>query len=174
MRENIGSVHDSRHGGSDQSILLAAMKMHNGGQPFEVDACFGPGMMYRGGVPEPLRKFDINLTVPGVEQADCRSLPFEAGTVGSIVCDLPFAFGNHGTNKPSNKTPRGYSDPATLNASYSHLHSYEELSELYQRALTEFARILTHKPRWKGDQGVFWYSNAWIGRTESILRSIAM
>jgi hypothetical protein len=128
MRENIESVHDSRHGGSDQTILRAARQLFLSGQPFEVDACYGPGMMHRGEA-QPRRKFDINPTVPGVERADCRHLPFADATVSSIVADLPFAFGNHGTNRPSNKVSRGYSDPATLNACYSQFHSYEELSE---------------------------------------------
>jgi hypothetical protein len=96
------------HYDNDQDILHGIQELHNEGQPLEVDVSFGRGMMYRAGVQAPKRKFDIAPQVPGVEQADCQDLPFADATVGSIIADLPHMFGNHGTNRPDNKTPRGY------------------------------------------------------------------
>jgi hypothetical protein len=54
-------------------------------------------------------------------------------------------FGQHGTNSPTNKVARGYSDPATLNGRFSQFASFEELREMYQSSLDEFARILWPK-----------------------------
>jgi hypothetical protein len=54
------------HYDNDQDILHGIVELHNGGQPFDVDACFGRGMMYRDGVQAPRRKFDIAPQLPGV------------------------------------------------------------------------------------------------------------
>jgi hypothetical protein len=132
--------------GSDAEALVGILALHNAGQPFELDVTYSKGGFYRDGkVPQPLRKFDLHPELPDVEQADCRHLPFKNGTVSSIICDLPFMFGLHGTNRPDNKTPRGYSDPATLNGRFSQFASFYELREVYQGGLDEFARILKPK-----------------------------
>lgn len=129
---------------SDEEALLGIMRLHNGGQPYELDPTYSKGAFYRDRVAAPQYKFDLHPE-PGVEKADCRSLPFADGVVSSIVFDPPFMWGCHGTNRPDNKTPRGYSDPATLNGRFSQFASFEELQEMYTGALDEFARILKSK-----------------------------
>jgi hypothetical protein len=130
---------------TDEEALLGIMQLHNGSQPYELDPTYSKGAFYRSKVPAPKYKFDLHPQLPGVEQADCQSLPFENGTVSSIVCDLPFMWGHHGTNRPDNKNPRGYSDPATLNGRFSQFASFAELEATYTGALDEFSRILKPK-----------------------------
>jgi hypothetical protein len=131
--------------GSDEDALLGILKLHNNGEPFQLDPTFSKGAFYRGSVPAPKWKFDIAPELPGVKKADCRHLPFADGTIRSIVCDLPFMWGNHGTNSPTNKVVRGYSCPTTLNNRFSQFASFDELEATYMGALTEFARILKPK-----------------------------
>jgi hypothetical protein len=129
---------------SDEEALLGIMQLHNNGQPFELDPTYSKGAFYRGEVPQPKWKYDLHPE-PGVKQADCRKLPFKAGTVGSILFDPPMMWGAHGTNNPNNRIRRGYSDPTTLNIRFSQFASFEELRSMYQDSLTEFARILRPK-----------------------------
>lgn len=128
------------HYDNDQEILHGIVELHNDGQSFELDPCFGRGIMYRDGVQAPRRKYDIAPQLPDVEQCDCRCLPLADASIGSIICDLPHMFGNHGTNRPG-QAARGYSDPGAMNAAYSQFASFDELSEVYQGgALKEAAR----------------------------------
>jgi hypothetical protein len=130
---------------SDEEALLAIMRLHNNNEPFELDPTFSVGGFYRDKVPAPKWRFDLAPQLPDVKQTDCRRLPFANGAVSSIVCDLPFMFGAHGTNNPANKVARGYSDPATLNGRFSQFASFDELKDLYQGALDEFSRVLRLK-----------------------------
>jgi hypothetical protein len=120
------------------------MRLHNNGQPFELDPTYSKGAFYRGSVPAPKWKYDL-YPEPGVKRADCRHLPFKAGAVGSIVFDPPMMFGAHGTNNPNNKVVRGYSCPTTLNNRFTQFASFEELQAMYTSALDEFSRILKPK-----------------------------
>jgi hypothetical protein len=130
---------------TDQEALLGIMRLHNNGEPFEIDPTYSKGAFYRDQVPEPKYKFDRYPELPGVEQADCKDLPFADGSISSIIFDPPMMFGAHGTNNPNNKVARGYSDPTTLNNRFTQFTSFDELKAMYQGALDEFARILRPK-----------------------------
>jgi hypothetical protein len=130
---------------SDEEALLRAMQLHNNGQPLELDATYSKGAFYRGEVPEPNWKYDFAPELPAVKKADRRHVPFADDAIGSIVCDLPFMVGCHGTNNPANKVVRGYSCPTTFNNRFTQFASFEGLQAMYAGALDEFARILKPK-----------------------------
>jgi hypothetical protein len=130
---------------TDQEAMLGIMKLHNNGEPFELDPTHSLGAFYRDQVPAPKYKFDLHPELPDVQQADCRDLPFAAGSISSIIFDPPMMFGCHGTNNPANKVARGYSDPTTLNNRFTQFASFDELQAMYTGALDEFSRILRPK-----------------------------
>lgn len=113
----------------DQSeILRWIMKLHNSGQPFEVDATYSKGVFYKK-LPQPTHKFDTVPQAEGVVKADARSLPLDDASVGSIVFDPPF--------KASHSNVKGL-----IEQRFSAFSSVETLWAFYHDALAEFWRVL--------------------------------
>jgi hypothetical protein len=132
---------------TDQEALLGVIQLHNSGKRFDLDCTYSTGDFYADDtVPPPRFRFDI-APHPGITaQADCRMLPLGDATIGPIVVDLPFLFGKHGKNRPG-QAARGSSCPGSASAKYTQFASFEELSSVYQDALTECARVLRPKGR---------------------------
>lgn len=112
----------------EQRIIKAIMKLHNNGQPFDVDPTYSKGVFWRG-LPEPRHKFDINPQVEGVTQGDARSLPLDDESVGSVMFDPPFVVA------PSPK-------PGIIRDRFSCYYNAAELWGMYGEALAEFWRVL--------------------------------
>ena len=119
----------------EDTILLGIMRLHNGDKPFDVDATYSIGGIYRGLVPAPKIKFDIDPQIAGVQKADVCSLPLGDGSVGSIVFDPPFMFNPHGTALTHNKA----------NGRYTMFPKWDDLERTYKGALKEFSRVLRRK-----------------------------
>lgn len=83
----IGSVFTSQ-----RQLLGAISALYLKGENFEVDVTYGSGAMHKGRL-RPERCFDIEPRDLLVEKADCRKLPLDSSSVGSIIFDPPFLAG---------------------------------------------------------------------------------
>jgi len=96
---------------------------------FDADVTYSRGLFYRDGIPAPRLRFDIAPQVEGVVEADCRALPLERRSLGSLIVDLPFI---HHPGKESRIGQR-----------FSGFRSQAELRECYADTLLEMWRVLT-------------------------------
>ena len=116
----------------EDAILDGIMRLHNSGDPFDADVTYSVGGLYRGSVPAPKLKFDIEPQSPDVTQADVCALPLADASLGSIVFDPPFMFNPHGTALTHNKA----------NGRYTMFPKWDDLERTYKGALDEFRRVL--------------------------------
>lgn len=113
-------------------ILRSISALHNKGEPFECDPTYSTGQFYKD-FPEPKYKFDFNPQTPDTKQADCRSLPLENESVKSILFDPPFVM----SGDAHKEHPTG-----VIAQRFTGFRDYDELTELYTDALSEFYRVL--------------------------------
>lgn len=119
--------------GYDQTEILRGISvLHNCGAPFECDPTYSVGQFYKD-FPEPKWKFDLNPQTPDTKQSDCRSLPLADGSVGSILFDPPFVM----SGDAHRENPTG-----VIAQRFTGFRDYQELTELYTDALSEFYRVL--------------------------------
>lgn len=114
----------------DRGNLRNIIALHNAGSPFAVDAAYSKGVMWRG-LPEPLRKFDLNPQMDGVKQADARHLPLGDSSVSSVAFDPPFLVRT--------------GDGSVIKDRFSSFPSVAEMWSCYADALAEFWRVLASK-----------------------------
>lgn len=115
---------------SDQDkILRDIMVLHNGGLPFELDPTYSKGVFYKN-LPKPRYKFDLTPQSDEVQQADACDLPFEDGTIQSIMFDPPFLASHSNV------------DTGKIKKRFTSFKSIDALWEFYDEALQEFYRIL--------------------------------
>lgn len=119
----------------EDDILGGIMRLHNAGQPFDIDVTYSIGGLYRRNVPAPKIKFDIDPQSEDVQRADVCDLPIDAGTVGSIVFDPPFMFNPHGSALTKNAAA----------GRYTMFPKWADLKRTYRGALSEFMRVLRPK-----------------------------
>jgi len=74
----------------DQEEILSNIMALYCPDGFELDPTYSVGNFYKGKIPQPMYKFDINPVLPEVEQADVRDLPLSDGQVHSVLFDPPF------------------------------------------------------------------------------------
>jgi len=98
---------------------------------FELDPTYSKGNFYKN-IPEPKYKFDI-LSIKGVEQGDCRNLPFEGESIQSILFDPPFISPPYKKDAPIN---------SIITNRFGHLKGIDALFEFYDDSLQEMYRIL--------------------------------
>lgn len=97
---------------------------------FDLDPTYSKGVFYKE-VPAPRLKYDRSPEIKGVIQSDCRNLPLESGSLGSIVFDPPFVCGSQREGKPG-----------IIKTRFGYYRNVSELWEFYEKSLTEFYRIL--------------------------------
>lgn len=119
----------------EDEILLGIMRLHNGGERFEVDPTYCTGGLYRRNVPQPVCKLDIAPRSREVTNADVCDLPYSAGAVGSIIFDPPFMFNPHGSALTKNAAA----------GRYTMFPKWDDLERTYKGALSEFMRVLKPK-----------------------------
>ena len=112
----------------EKKIIQAIMSLYNNGEPFDLDPTYSKGVFWRG-LPQPVHKFDLEPQTPDTRQASSDNLPFDDGSLGSIMFDPPFVVA------PSPK-------PGIIRDRFSCLRNIAELWEYYEASLTEFWRIL--------------------------------
>ena len=120
---------------SEDAILDGIMRLHNGGEPFDADVTYSIGGLYRGSIPAPELKLDIEPQSADVMQADVCALPLADASVGSVVFDPPFMFNPHGTALTHNKA----------NGRYSMFPTWGDLERTYKGGLAEIFRTLRPK-----------------------------
>lgn len=114
----------------DQKEIIGwIIKLHNGGNPFELDPTFSRGVFWRG-LEEPRLKFDLVPQRPDVIQGDVRQLPLESNSISSIMFDPPFVVG-------SDKRGKGI-----IRDRFSSFRTEEGLWTFYKESLQELDRIL--------------------------------
>jgi hypothetical protein len=122
----ISTVSDNQH-----EILRNIAALYTGGT-FDVDATYSSGGFYTDPtVPEPTHRFDLIPQHTDVVQADCRNLPLDSASVGSLVFDPPFI---HAAGKAS-----------TIGNRFADLPYQHNLRALYLGAMVEFYRVLRPK-----------------------------
>ena len=120
---------------SQEEILQWILRLYVPEGCFEVDPTFSKGNFYKSRViPRPEYCSDILPQADGVAQADCRSLPLEDGSVGSMVVDLPFLATSGASLEKS--------DGNIINRRFGVCKNETELLELYKDTFAEAWRIL--------------------------------
>jgi len=120
----------------DQSEILKSIMTLCKIERFCVDATYGNGEFYKT-IPRPVRCFDLDGDLKGVEQASSDSLPLETASIKSLVFDPPFL-----TYVRAAREGNGNMVMAKRFAGY---WRYDELEKHYRETLQESARILEYK-----------------------------
>ncbi len=115
----------------NQEILEGIMELYCP-DGFELDPTYSKGNFYKGRIPEPKYKFDLNPVAPGVVQANVEHLPIEDNSIKSIMFDPPFIVGMPRDGKPG-----------IMRTRFSHYLRITDLWNMYRKALIEFYRILS-------------------------------
>lgn len=114
-----------------QFEVLDAIDRLHGIKRYDVDPTYGCGSLHTArNRPDFCSDIDP-LWGDGVLKHDCRDLPQESGSVGSIIFDPPFLAAG------------GIS--GIMHARYSSFRTVKSLYEFYNDAMAEFVRILRHK-----------------------------
>lgn len=106
---------------------------------FEVDPTYSKGVFYKGSIPQPTLKSDINPQYDDVLPFECTNLPYDSSSINSIIFDPPFLA----------SSPRGGKLEGKITSRFGYNECYytrvEYLWEMYRKALVEFNRILSPK-----------------------------
>lgn len=114
--------------------------MHVPSGKIDCDPTYSKGNFYRNtGIEPPVYKLDIAPQTKDTVACDCRHLPFEDGTLDSILFDPPFL-----SSKGPSLQEKKKGANLILNR-FSYFPTPNELYEFYDQALTEFHRVLTSK-----------------------------
>ncbi len=118
---------------NEQECIQSILRIHNGGNPIELDPMYNKGMFYKNTVQKPLLRFDINAVKNGYDakQEDACCLPLPDCSIGCMILDPPFMFGTHGQTKNN-----------VLNKRYSMFDNFTDLRKCYQGILCEAYRVL--------------------------------
>jgi hypothetical protein len=117
----------------DQGQILADIIRLHCPDGFDADLTYGSGGFWRD-LPEPRLRFDIDPQADGVQQADSRMVPVEAGALNSVIFDPPFL-----TYVRAGREGNGQMIMARRFSGY---WRYEELEDHYQETISEASRIL--------------------------------
>lgn len=118
-----------------EEILLGILTL-SGLPHFDADVTYGNGSFYKGAVPEPLHKFDIDPQSPGVQEATSIALPLDDGSLRSIVFDPPFlTYVRQG---------RGGNGSMIMAKRFAGYWRYDELEAHYRATLKEAGRVLAN------------------------------
>lgn len=124
---------------SQEEILSNIIKLYNNGKAFQCDPCYSTGNFYKSGeIPKPEYKMDLIPSAEGVQQVDCRKLPFEDSSISSIIFDPPFL----ATKGPSLSK---MDDSNKINKRFGVYPTEHELFQFYWDSIKEFSRVLEDK-----------------------------
>lgn len=103
---------------------------------FDLDCTYSKGAFWKN-LPEPIHKTDLKPIVDGVIQANSEDLPFEDGSMKSVMYDPPFVI-----------TCKGFSDnkdgSSIIAKRFEGYYSFEDLKSNYYKTLKELYRITTN------------------------------
>lgn len=129
--DNVTAVQSLSH--SQEEILGSILRLR-GLDRFDADLTYGNGVFYRGSIPEPRLKFDIDPQVEGVVAASSDSIPLASGSLQSAVFDPPFL--------TYIRSGRGGNGSMVMAGRFAGYWRYDELVEHYQSTLRETKRVL--------------------------------
>lgn len=119
---------------NDQHEILQGILDLAGLDAYDADITYGNGVFYRGGIPEPRLKFDIDPQQPGVVEASSDALPLKPNSLNSIVFDPPFL-----TYVRAGREGNGNMIMSKRFAGY---WRYDELEAHYRATFAEAVRVL--------------------------------
>ena len=114
----------------NEAILKYILKLYIPAGRFELDPTYSKGIFYKGEIPDPDYKYDLNPVYSDVVKADCRELPHRNETINSIMFDPPFLLSDSKNNKGKIKTR------------FTTFKNKSECIDMYTKSLGEFCRIL--------------------------------
>ena len=123
----------------DQTEILSnIISLYVPSGQIELDPCYSKGVFYKDGiVPEPKIKMDISPQLTDVKQCDCRNLPFDDGSISSIIFDPPFlATTGASLYKDDNNN--------IINKRFGVYESEAALHSMFYDSLKEFYRVLVN------------------------------
>lgn len=122
---------------SSQTEILGSILTLRGLERFDVDLTYGNGSFYRGSIPKPEHRFDIDATLADVVCAESSAVPLADASVRSVVYDPPFL-----TYVRKGRTGNG---SMILSRRFAGYWRYDELEADYRATLREAHRILSHR-----------------------------
>lgn len=126
----VKSVYDSNY-----DVIRNIMDLY-GIEQFDLDCTYSKGTFWKG-LPEPKLKSDLYPVNESVIQADSENLPFDDGSMKSIMYDPPFIIVGKGKSYKTNK--EGSSIMAKRFEGYG---TYDDLTTNYYKTLKELYRLL--------------------------------
>lgn len=97
---------------------------------FDLDPTYSKGVFYKN-LPKPRICMDLHPQVPGVVEADARSLPLPSSSIKSIMFDPPFIAGGQTNGKDG-----------IIKNRFGYYKRIPELWKMYEEAIKEFKRVL--------------------------------
>lgn len=123
----IKSVYDTNY-----DVIKNIMELHDIEQ-FDLDCTYSTGSFWKN-LPKPKLKTDIEPVVEGVMECNSENLPFEDGSMKSIMYDPPFVI----VGKTFKENKQGSS---VIAKRFSGYQTFEELKSNYYKSLKELYRI---------------------------------
>jgi hypothetical protein len=120
--------------GSNHEAITNIMHLY-GIERFDLDCTYSKGNFWKG-LPDPIHKTDLYPHFDHVMEANSENLPFDSGSMKSIMYDPPFIIVGSGVNYKNNK--EGSSIMAKRFEGYG---TYEDLKSNYYNTLKELYRI---------------------------------
>jgi hypothetical protein len=120
--------------GSNHEAITNIMHLY-GIERFDLDCTYSKGNFWKG-LPDPTHKTDLYPHFDHVMEANSENLPFDSGSMKSIMYDPPFIIVGSGVNYKNNK--EGSSIMAKRFEGYG---TYEDLKSNYYNTLKELYRI---------------------------------
>jgi hypothetical protein len=125
---------------------------------FELDPTYSKGVFYKPeDIKEPMHKYDLFPKNESIKKASADNLPFEDGSIGSIMFDPPFMAG-FTKSKPT----------GIMGERFHGFRYVPDLWEWYDRCLLEFGRvlkkggILAFKCQDTVSSGKNWFSHSYV------------
>ena len=118
----------------DQDEIIAnILSLHSKDGKIDIDPTYSTGNFYRGRIPQPKLKFDIEPQIKGVLYAKAQELPVKSDSAFTIMFDPPFVVGSHNEGFIS----------GIIKDRFGYYKNMDELWKFYKDSLIEFYRILT-------------------------------
>lgn len=118
----------------EQEIIQWILKLHCKTQ-IELDPTYSKGNFYKGNFDEPKYKFDLYPQVEGVVKANAEELPIKSSSINTMMFDPPFLATKGNSLSIEN-------DSNKINKRFGVYPDEKSLHRFYQKALSEFYRIL--------------------------------
>lgn len=126
-------------GSNQQDMINHILKLHNNGDPIDLDCTYSKGVFYKNGVvAEPKFKTDLSPQTDDTIASESSNLPFTDGQFKCIMFDPPFIIA--GKTYASNK--QGSSKIAKRFSAYE---NWDQLKDHWRDTLTELHRVLEDK-----------------------------